>query len=522
MRDPQNLIQEGLAALNGGRAEVALPLFKKALSQRPRDVELLHLAAVACMELRDLKPGRRYLEKALKLAPAHAHANNTLGIFLMQEGQQTRALEAFRKAVTADPANIQALGNLARSLRDLDYPGEALETYLKLGELVPEDAHVQNLIGLLYQNHGRFAEAISHLRKAITLEPGLGGAWTVLAEIDPDISDTDIALIQQILGHPGTPPGQAAQLSAALFRVYERRRDFDHAGPVLLQANKLLRQTYNYDVLTDEQKMVDIANAMNRAFLAEAIAIDTDTSTRPDDPHPLFVLGMPRSGTTLVEQILSSHSAVGGAGEIGTFHRALAQNKGFQAKGFPACLEGWKEKDYRQLRQFITDQLVQAGTNTPLVTDKTPENFLYIGLIKKLWPDARIIHCTRNAMDCAWSIYKTPFREGNWFAADQAELVRYYRAYEKLMDHWRLVCGDNILDVSYEDMIDDQEGQTWRLLDWCGLDREDACLQFHENKRPVRTASSVQIRSPIYRTSLKAWQPFASHLQTLIKELGRH
>ncbi|MBT3789913.1 MAG: tetratricopeptide repeat protein [Alphaproteobacteria bacterium] len=509
MSNLRDLTQVGLDALERGDPDSAVLAFRKVLKKSPRDIELLHLAAYASIRSDRTTSARKFLAKALKLDPNHSDSNNTLGVLYLGEGRVGQATKAFETAIRSNPRNHRALRNLAKLLRDQDQLTKSLDVYQQLGELEPEDAGLQNLIGTLLMNHGDFDKAIVHLRRSVTLSPAHGGSWIMLAEMDKDISDEDIVVMQKVLAAQLETPLEGDQIAYALFRTFEQRGDTEKAGEYLVLANQRRRQCYQYDVSTDEDYMAEISKVLTASF------IKTETPAPLGKQQPIFVLGLPRSGTTLIEQILSHHHLIGGAGERGSIDISLTKMADPRNRRYPDGLPFWKEKDFAFISKSILEILAETVPAAPYVIDKTPQNFLYIGLIKRLWPDALIIYCKRNLMDCAWSNFKTPFREGNYHTSSQEELIRYFEASEKLMDHWRKTCPGGFLELAYEEMTADQEGQTRRLLDYCGVPWDPDCLDFHKNKRAVRTASSVQIRSPVYTTSLRAWEPYANILQPL-------
>ena len=443
MPNPGNLTQVGLDALEGGDSDSAVLAFRKALKTNPRDVELLHLAAYASIRSDRNKSARKFLDKALKLDPGHSDSNNTLGVLFLGEGRIGQAIKAFETAIRSNPGNHRALRNLAKLLRDQDQLTRSLEIYQQLGELEPQDAGLQNLIGTLLMNHGDFDRAILHLRRSVALAPGHGGSWIMLAEMDQHISDEDILVMQKVLEGQLETQFEGDQIAYALFRTFEQRGDAEKAGEYLMLANQRRRQCYQYDVSSDEDYMAEISNVVTADF------IKTDASAPMGKQQPIFVLGLPRSGTTLIEQILSHHHMIGGAGERGSIDVSLVKMADPRNRQYPGCLKYWKEKDFVFFSKSILEILTETVSTAPFVIDKTPQNFLYIGLIKRLWPDALIIYCKRNLMDCAWSNFKTPFREGNYHTSNQEELVRYFDASEKLMDHWRKTCPGGFLEIAH-------------------------------------------------------------------------
>jgi Flp pilus assembly protein TadD len=513
MSDLNQRIQQGLSALNNGDAKTAARIFRQVLLKSPKDSELLHLTAMALIQSDKKAAGRKYLNKSLELSPENADANNTLGVLLREDGKIEQSIKAFSRAVQSDPGNVRALKNLGRILTDSGQSRRALDVFRQLAAKYPGDADTLGMIGANHMYLGAFDAAITSLRQALSIEPAHGNSWLLLSDLDKNIPDSEIDVMQQQLEDAAALPANRELVAAALFRVFERRKNVLDAGKYLILSNQIRRAGFDYDVNDDAATMVEIAN----------ISTIDDANSEPralkTAVQPIFVLGLPRSGTTLVEQILSSHSAVAGAGECNSVLKAIKEVAGRTDPDYPQLIRHWKKRDYEKLGKAIERILQEAGKGRSFVIDKTTDNYLYIGLIKRLWPDARIIHCQRNLMDCAWSNYKTPFREGYPHAFEQSEIVHYFRAKEKLMQHWREAIPGGFLDIQYEDVVSSQEKQTRRLLEYCGLPWEDACLDFHQNERAVQTASAAQIRSPIYKSSLKAWEPYRGILTTLTEGL---
>ena len=503
-------IQRGIGLLNEGSPAEAAKVFKNLLPKSPQDAELQHLTALAFIQSGRGKIGRKYLDRALALSPGLADANNTLGVLLRHEKRFDEAINIFERAVTSEPDNVRALNNLSQLLVQENKMDRALQVLEHLETLEPANGIVQNLLGTTYLKVGDMQKALKSLRRSVSLMPNHSGSWLILSQLDKNISDEDVGTMRQaIVNHKGNPD-DISKISTALSRVFERRKDYSISADYLLKANKIRRESIQSSVGEDELLMREIARFMDSDFLEQT------KKHSFKGPTPIFVLGLPRSGTTLVEQILSSHSQVGGAGECNSVYKSLCLITKTNGAGFPGYLLPWKDTDYARLGQHTTAALAKASPDNAFVVDKTPTTFIYLGLIKSFWPDARIVHCKRDLMDCAWSNFKIQFEEGNSFAYDQDEIVRYFHAKERLMAHWREVCPNDFLDLSYEQVVSDQEGQTRRLLEFCGLPWEDACLEFHKNSNAVNTASLIQVRSPIYQTSLKAWEPYREYLQPLI------
>jgi Tfp pilus assembly protein PilF len=509
MSDLKPRIQQGLSALNSGDAKTAARIFRQVLPKSPRDSELLHLTAMALIQSDKKVAGRKYLNKSLELSPDNADANNTFGVLLREEGKTDQSIAAFSRAVHSDPGNVRALRNLGRILTDSGHSRRALEVFGQLDAINPGDANTLGMIGTNHMYLGEFDAAITRLRQALTNDPAHGSSWLLLSDLDKNIPDEEIDIMRHQVTAQSAIPANRELIAAALFRVFDRRKNVPEAGKYLSLSNQIRRAGYDYNVSDDAAIMAEISDVPVSNFaIGEPLALKIDV-------QPIFVLGLPRSGTTLVEQILSSHSAVAGAGECNSVIKAIKEVTGQTDPDYPKLIGRWKKKDYVNIAETIGRVLREASKDQPFVVDKTTDNYLYIGLIKRLWPDARIIHCQRDLMDCAWSNYKTPFRDGYPHAFEQSEIVHYFRAKEKLMQHWREAIQGGFLDIQYEDVVTNQEKQTRRLLEYCGLPWEDACLNFYQNERAVQTASAAQVRSPIYKSSIKAWEPYRGILSVL-------
>jgi tetratricopeptide (TPR) repeat protein len=508
-------IHRGIVALEKGDAQGAARIFTKLISRKRNDPDLLHLTSLAYIQSGKEVKAAKYLKFALKIDNSHSDANNTQGVLLRQQGRIQEAILCFETAARSNPKNLRAQRNLGQALSGGNRNIEAIEIFVRLSKLLPDDGVLYELLGNAYMYLGELNLAIGCLRRSVSILPGHGSSWLTLSELDHSLSDADIETLRKMIKEPRDRAEDCSKFLMALFRIYERRGKTEDASAYLLQANNLKRSTINYDV--------GVAESLMKRF-SDSFTNGTEFKSIPPTDHgptPIFVIGLPRSGTTLIEQILSSHSLVGGAGECDAIGRILRITANGKLTDNPRALSRLKPGDLEKIAQQSSDLLQELSPGNTFVIDKTPTNFFYLGLIKRLWPNAPIIHCQRDLMDCAWSNYKILFAEGNNYSYDQSEIVRYFRAKEKLMTHWRKVAAGGFLDLSYEDMVSNQEQQTRLLLKYCNLPWEDTCMRFHKNSRSVRTASAAQVRKPIYKTSVKSWLPFQQFLQPLISGLAQ-
>ena len=330
------------------------------------------------------------------------------------------------------------------------------------------------------------------------------------------MSDDQIAKIRLLLSTDNLSKSELIHLCFALANVYENLGNQEYLFELLHEGNRLRKEELNYSL----DKSQDLSSAVRKLFSSPPSDIEKSLSDEPSTIRPIFIVGMPRSGTTLVEQIIASHHAVYGAGELTTLANLiepilkddLAHNK-----------NGLTKKSFLSIRQQYLDSL--SGFNVPenVITDKMPLNFQYIGFILTAFPEASIVHLKRDAMATCWSIYKSNFKnKGNGFSCNLNDLAGFYGIYTDLMDFWHQLFPDKIYDLCYEDLTTNQEKETRKLLQYCELDWDENCLDFHKNKRAVQTASSLQVREKMYQGSSEAWKKHEAYLQPLIKALSSY
>src|SRR6266568_2522237 len=468
-------------------------------------------------------------------------------------GRHTEAIDHLRRALAERPDHIEAHFTLGNALYSISQDGEAIQCYLKVLELSPLHPETHNNLANVYQRIGQFDLAVSHYKKAIEIRPdyadaygNLGNAYLVLNRLEESIEQNqralklmprDAAVHLNLVNMGKVKPGDrrlaglqklfgevssldAKNQVAANFAMGKALSDlgqYDEAFQHLLNGNALERQSFFYD---EPQRMAMFEN-LRHLFTPEFFKAKSgrgDTSWAP-----IFIVGMPRSGTTLMEQVLASHSKVFGAGELETFKEAigdLVHSQGVLA-AYPALAEALSPDQIGQIGEIYTKRVRALAPEAEHIVDKMPINFMFVGLIHLALPNARIINIRRDPLDTCVSCFSLLFTGSQPFAYDLAELGRYYRGYERVMDHWHKVLPPGVLvDVQYEDLVDDLEGVARRVLRHCNLDWEDACRDFHDTKRAVRTASLMQVRQPVYRGSIGAWRRYAEFLEPLGQALG--
>ncbi|PXW16884.1 tetratricopeptide repeat-containing sulfotransferase family protein [Paraburkholderia caballeronis] len=494
--------------------------YEQAAAEARVAIELSPQLVDAYLNLADAEITRRRHGAALQaldalqsFAPQHPAGLMARAQALKQLERMDRALECARQAVALAPRSADAHHTLAQVLQALGETGEALAEFEQAAAL-PGAVAEEALIGraTLLMEAGRKAEATAAFDAALARFPGSARVLSSRADAktfapgDPDVGALE-ALLADGERRP-LPDRMSAHFSLgkAYLDIGDAARAFSH----LDQANRLKRSTFSYDSAATGQWMQRIADVVTPALLERLKGAGVQSDL------PVFIVGMPRSGTTLAEQILSSHSAVTGAGELSTL-RVIVEEHG----GFPDAMGALTADEAARMGRAYLDRITPLARGSARLIDKMPGNFLYAGLIPLILPGARIIHCRRDAVDTCLSCYTKQFAGDQSFAYDQTELGEFYRYYERLMSHWAAVLpAGRYLELDYESVVDDLEGEARRLIGFLGLQWEDACLRFHDNQRVVRTASVNQVRRPIYSTSKGRWQRYASHLEPLLAALG--
>ena len=509
---------EGLSNLSNllndlGQPDEALAMARRAIDANPR-LSDAYINAAAVEVARDrYVEALRWVDGLLIHAPIHVGALGVRATILRRLGRLDEALADARRAVAASPDNGEAQNILGEVLQAQDKVAEAMAAFDRAAASIgfaPEKALVNR--GLLLMEQGDRDGAKAAFDQVLAQFPRSASAWFNLADLHRFTpGDPGIAAMEALIRTGGVQShADRVALHFALGKAWLDAGDPERAFTYLAEGNRQKRATFAYDPDAIDQWVANIIAAFPPAL------IDRPATTVPGSDLPVFVIGMPRSGTTLVEQILASHPAIAGAGELSTL-----QNLVNQAGGYPALASALTPENEATLGGHYLDAVTPLAGNHRRLVDKMPSNFLFAGLIHRILPEARIIHVRRDPADTCLSCYTKLFTREQLFSYDQVELARFHRGYERLIEHWRGVLpADRFLEVRYEDVVADIESEARRLIDFCGLDWSPACLDFHQTVRPIRTASVNQVRTPLYASSIGRWRSYAPHLGPLLEELG--
>jgi tetratricopeptide (TPR) repeat protein len=445
-------------------------------------------------------------EELLQTYPQSVLVTNVLGVALQRQGKLSEAVRALDRAIELKPDFAEAYCNRGIALKELGHLEKAVASFDSAVRYKPEFADAYFNRGNAQREFGRFEDALASYEKAVQLKPDFAQAYRSLGTLKHyEEDDARIGLMESLYANPGTHDEDRMEICFALAKAHEDLGDYDKGFKFLREGNQIRKQALGYDIESDKQLFARI----KEDFAAGGLPLDMQPDEGPSI-RPVFIVGMMRSGTSLVEQILASHSQVHGAGEL----EAMNQRAG-------PMLGELSATKIRALRSAYLDAL--AGLKVPerIITDKMPLNFRWIGFILSAFPEAKIVHLRRDPRATCWSIYKHYFPdEGNGYAFDMGDLADYYELYVDLMSFWHERFPDSICDVCYEDLTEKQEEETRKLLEFCDLEWEDQCLDFHKAKRAVRTSSAAQVRKEIYRGSSEAWKKYEQHLQPLVDRLA--
>lgn len=510
------LLARAAAAFEANDLPGAERLVRERLQQAPEDVAALRLLAAIATRSGHDAPAERLLRRALALAPDFMAARQDLARLLYRLHRYAEALPEFDRLIAADPTHLGAR-NLKASI--LDRIGEHDAAIALYRELIAEDpgrARVWMTLGHVFKALGRIDEAIDAYRQSIAAEPGLGESWWGLANLKTfRFTADEVETINALLATASLSPDDRLHLGFALGKAHEDVGDDAAAFAAYDEANRVRRAAQPHD------------GAMLPGLIARSAAAFTPELIAPGSgsgdpaPDPIFVVGLPRSGSTLVEQILASHPAIEATMELPDLPRLAGMIRTPDGAIYPETLAKLAPADFRQIgARYLAATRIQRKTDRPFFIDKLPANFLFVGLIRLILPKARIVDVRRHPLGCGVSLFRQHFATGHAFAYDLAEIGHYYADYVRLMALWDERFPGAVHRLIYEDLVADAETEVRRLLDALDLPFDAACLRFHETARAVRTPSAEQVRRPLNADGLDQWRRYAAWLGPLEAALG--
>jgi len=537
-------MQQGLLLQQQNNLSSALRSFEKAKKIGPRIYDVWFAIGNLYTQMGNAEKAAIAYDRATKISPDNFVAHGQLGVALYNIHRLEDAIVSYKKVIALQPDNIQAYANLAITYLDMGSREEAVASCLHAIKLNPEFIGVHLLLASAYSSLGQYEKALETYDRALAIEhnnfTAIAGkadsliklgqkkeSYALLKDIvraegvDPSIvisyasacSNNDCKeeaarYLEKALTSPKLSQKQCLQLHFAAGRLYDQMNNYDIAFQHYEKGNKLVHRSY--DVEKDSKLVDDII----RVFSEPGASLNKQDQIKPITP--VFIIGMPRSGTSLVERILGSHSNIFPAGELGEVPKIVERLEDITKKTFPDCMADITDMQLEKLSNEHLEYLTKISNGSGIVTDKLPHNFLFLGLISRLFPNAIIIHCKRNALDTCLSNYFQYFSSSLSYPYDQINLAKHYNNYRRIMKHWGSVIQLPLLELEYEELVKDQKDLTISLLSFLGLPLENSCLAFNTSKHVTRTASYEQVIEPIYTRSVGRWRNYEKHISVLI------
>ncbi len=508
---PQSfLIWNLLGAANNaqGKLEEAVAAFNNALLIKPDYAEAHHNMGVVFQTQGKPDEAVAACNKALLIKPDYAEAHNNIGNALRDQDKLEEAIAAYHKALLIKPDYAAVHYNMGVVFHIQDKLEEAIAANNKALLIDPDYVEANSNIGIALQTQGKIEEAIVAYNKELLINPDYAYVHRNLSALKKySYSDPQIVQMEKLYTGANISVESRCHLCFALAKSSEDLGNLEEAFRYLKEGNALRKKILNYDIVQDEEIFSRIKETANSSK-----DVSFDFSRDKSIPTPIMILGMPRSGTTLVEQIISNQSEVTASGELEflkIFGSSIAEGKVEVSEG-----------NLKRIRNQYLSEIKKLSAGRPFVTDKMPNNFFYIGLICSAFPEAKIIHVKRNSVATCWSNYKQYFEAKGWgYSYDLLDVVHYYQMYQELMLFWDKHYPGKIYHLDYEQLTTDQESETKELIQYLGVNWEDACLYPEENKRYVKTASNLQVRKKVYKGSSGQWRKFEKYLNGAFDEL---
>lgn len=504
----QALLDEGSEYCNRGELERALECYREVLKEDPRNLQVLNIVGIVLCRLGRYTEGGEQFRHAINIKESHPDAHCYLGGLLRSQGLINESEQCLRRALKLKPSMVEAQISLGATLFMMGKTAEARELFEKVLRVSPRNADALMHMGRVAALDGNKAEAESWYKRALEVDPKAWLAWVGISELRKfTAADTDWLKGAQASVNSGLAPLNEASLHSAIGRYYDQIGEYDKAFKSFQRAKELVKTAGAVYNRGDAERSVE---AWIRTYSREALARPQPGAS--DSGLPNLVTGMPRSGTSLVEQIIASHPAAAGAGEISFWANAIRKRHPGLATALP------DESTSRKLAQAYLRALTADSGDAARVVDKSIFNFLYLGAVHAIFPRARFICMRRDPIDTCLSCYFQDFPPSLSFTHDLSDLAHLYKQHHRIMVHWRSVLPPGtLLEVPYEELTADQEGWTRRILEFLGLPWDDRCLQFHSTKRVVATVSAWQVRQKIYRSSVERWRHYEKFIGPLLE-----
>ncbi len=505
----------GSVLFDSGAPLEAIPLYQRALELQPDYTECWCNLSATLRETKQFDAALVAAEKALELAPKAPQVHSNLADLYRAQALFKEAAQEFQTVLNLAPGNPKAMINLANTYRESDQPEAAQDVLQQLLELEPKYAEAHNSLGYLQEQSGDRSAAGESFQKSILANPDKAIPHYRLAQLKGrKTSEEEVAAVQALLERSDIKDEERRYLFFALAVASDKEGLPDRAFEAWRQANNIEAKRFPYDELDTRTYYQAVAEALSNNVSRLKL------SSAPQLNAPLFIIGMPRSGTTLTGQILASHSSISSLGEVSFAYDMAASVVKKIGTEYPEGIDNLSLEEIGQLGREYTGRYPESLSDQVYVIDNTPLNFPHIGLLSMALPNAKFIHCVRDPVDTCFSIYKLPFAGAQSFAHDLKALGTKYSDYWKLMKQWQKMLSGRILDVQYEETVADIEAQSRRMFEFLDLPYEDSVLEFHKSKSLVRTPSASQVREPIYSDAVQAWKKYEAHLGPLIESLS--
>ena len=509
---------EAADLLNDEKVEEAISILKELLKRSPNDVNAMrYLARAYRQSEKNLQDAEALLRSAVQQAPDFTPGWFDLASLLMRE-KIMESITAYKKVIELDPKNAAAWGGLGSAYGLAMYPDESAKAYAKSIELNPDVPNVLLGHGHALKTLGHQDEALDAYRNAIINKPDFGEAYWSMANLKIfEFKDSEADSMLNQLEDVNLPENEEIHFRFALGKAFEDKKDYSKAWHYYHTGNQKQRTTVEHFPVEMEMRYNLVKEVFNQEFLKDR------SNSGHDCPDPILIIGLPRSGSTLVEQILASHSQVEGTSELpilGNIAESIGQHRTDGIR-YPKAVLELRDKDLHAYgKQYIDEAQRHRITDKPFFTDKLPNNFPLVGLLSLILPNAKVINARRHPLDSCLGGYKQLFSRGQNFTYDMLDLAHYYQQYDSMIKHWHKVLPGKILDVHYEETVEDLDSQVRRILDFCRLPFEQSCIDFHQTDRAVKTASSEQVRQPIYKGALGTWRHYEEFLGLWKEQLG--